>query len=343
MKKLIRNIIWYCYYVYDSFKCTPHKGKVKRIDNEIAENVSKCIARRKPKKIIIFAAYGKKPDDEYISFFLQGVGHALTIVINNTEENKCGVEYFGESLIWVNRPNFGRDIAAYKLGIHSVVKSELKSIEDLALVNDSSFILKESFFNFFKDNFPEDVLAHSYSQTPFPHVRSYLLRIKQPLLDELNSYLMNFPMTKSRYNAVINGEIGISKAVFMKYKIGLWAYSGIFNGELKNNKINSLDLFTSNDFSIIVNFKNDQSISRASIRNFLNDPYQLSRNSFPYIPDVIKREVFEKRLATKEMVYFVIENSELTMSLKRKALTDILISKRHLGIKNILKMRIGEI
>jgi len=321
-----RNILWRCYYVYDLLKCAPHKNKVKITDHEIAEKVSKCVVQRNPEKIIIFAVYEKKLDDEYISFFLKSVGHALTIVINNTDQNKYGVEHFDKSLIWVNRPNFGRDIAAYKLGVHSVVLSDLKSLEDLSLINDSWYILKASLFNFFRDNFPEDVLAHSFSQRPYPHARSYLLRIKQPLLDSLNGFLINFPMAKSRYNAVINGEIGMSKAIFIKYKIGLWAHSGVLTGELNNESLVS-----------------DAVSTVAFMRDFLNDPYEISRNSISYVPDLIKKEMFEKALVTKETVCFVIENSQLPKNLKKNALTDILIRKRHFGIKNLLKLAIGEI
>lgn len=348
MKKLMRNIIWYCYYVYDLLRCVTHKGKVRIADLELLTKVSTFVAQRNPKKVIIFAAYEKKPDDPYISFFLEGVGDALTIVINNTDRDKYGVDCLSESLIWVNRPNFGRDIAAYKLGIHSVLLSDLIGIEDVSLVNDSFFILRRSFFNFFRDDFPEEVLAHSYSQTPFPHARSYLLRIKPPLLDKLNSYLMNFPNARSRYNAVINGEVGMSQEVFTKYRIGIWAYSRFFNIELKNNPIQPLDIFYSADFSKVENFVADTSLSdtlseRLFLRSFLSDPYELARNSFSYIPDLIKREVFDKGLATKDHIYYLIEHSNLPRSVKRQVSSDILVPKRHMGLKTRLKMMIGEI
>jgi hypothetical protein len=58
---------------------------------------------------------------------------------------------------------------------------------------------------------------------------------------------------------------------------------------------------------------------------------------------VIKREVYEKGLASKEKVFSVIENSELPDSAKTELLKQILISKRHFGIANRFKLAIGEI
>lgn len=62
-----------------------------------------------------------------------------------------------------------------------------------------------------------------------------------------------------------------------------------------------------------------------------------------YQLDVIKREIFEKGLETKARVYYSIENSDFPESAKTEVPEQILISKRHFGIINSIKLAIGEI
>ena len=112
----------------------------------------------------------------------------------------------------------------------------------------------------------------------------------------------------------------MSKNVLLQYKIVLWVYSGVFKSRKFPNKNEEI-----------------------YIKNFLKDPYELSSSSYTYQPDVIKREVFEKGLAAKEQVFFLVENSDLPQGAKREILKTILISKRYFGIKNRLKLAIGEI
>lgn len=348
MKKIIRNIAWYSYYLYDRMKCLPSENSVKEIDNKLSTLLANAIDEKKFEKVIIFATYEKEPSDEYIKYFLSKVDHSLTVIINNTIKHEFGVERKDESVIWVNRPNFGRDIASYKLGIRSVLRSKCHPIKDLSLINDSLYILKSKFFDFFTIEFSDDVLAHSYSTLPRPHARSYLMRVKPKLLDRLDAYLETIPFSKSRYNAVINGEIGMSKNVLLKYKIGLWAYSGIFKDVYSGTEIRDLDVYSSDYISnkympkVTKTLENDIK-EKIFIGNFLKDPYELSSTSSMFQPNVIKREVYEKGLASKEKVFSAIENSELPDSAKTELLKKILISKRHFGIKNQLKLAIGEI
>jgi hypothetical protein len=320
MKIIIRNVVWYFYYLYDRIKCQPSKNSARAIDDRLSNQIEIEIAQARPQKVIIFAAYEKERDDDYIEYFISMVEHSLVIIINNTSNHEYGVEKKNRSVIWVNRPNFGRDIAAYKLGIRSVVSAKCKHIKDLSLINDSLYILKSSFFDFFTIEFSEDVLVHSYSSVPRPHARSYLIRLKPKVLDSLGTYLETIPFAKSRYNAIINGEIGMSKNVLLQYKIVLWVYSGVFKSKKFPNKNEEI-----------------------YIKNFLKDPYELSSSSYTYQPDIIKREVFEKGLAAKEQVFFSVENSDLPQGAKREILKTILTSKRYFGIKNRLKLAIGEI
>jgi hypothetical protein len=303
-------------------KCLPSENSVKEIDNKLSTLLANAIDEKKFEKVIIFATYEKELSDEYIKYFLSMVNHSLTVIINNTIKHEFGVERKDESVIWVNRPNFGRDIASYKLGVRSVLRSNCNHIKDLSLINDSLYILKSKFFDFFTIEFSDDVLAHSYSTLPRPHARSYLMRVKPKLLDRIDAYLETIPFSKSRYNAVINGEVGISKNVLLQYKIVLWAYSGVFKKMFSEVKDIEEKVF---------------------IENFLKDPYELSSTSSLFQPNVIKREVYEKGLASKEKVFSVIENSELPDSAKTELLKQILISKRHFGIANRFKLAIGEI
>ena len=348
MKKIIRNIAWYSYYLYDRVKCLPSKNSVKEIDNKLATLLANEIDEKKFEKVIIFATYEKELSDEYIKYFLPMVDHSLTVIINNTIKHEFGVESKDGSVIWVNRPNFGRDIASYKLGVRSVLRSQRNHIKDLTLINDSLYILKSKFFDFFTIEFSDDVLAHSYSTLPRPHARSYLIRLKPKVLDSLDAYLETIPFAKSRYNAVINGEIGMNKNVLLQYKIGLWAYSGIFKEISSREESRDLDVYSSAYISNKYMPKATKTLEKdikekVFIDNFLRDPYELSSTSSMFQPNVIKREVYEKGLASKEKVFSAIENSELPDSAKKELLKQILISKRHFGIKNRLKLAIGEI
>jgi hypothetical protein len=348
MKKIIRNIVWYFYYLYDRIKCWPNKSSVEAIDNRLSKQITLEIAQAAPKKIIIFATYEKVRNDPYIEYFLSMIESSLVIIINNTSNKKYEVETQNRSVIWVNRPNFGRDISSYKLGIRSVVRAKSKQIKDLALINDSLYILKSNFFEFFNIEYPEDILAHSYSTEPRPHTRSYLMRLKPKVLESLDAYLDNIPFAKSRYNAVINGELGMSKNVLLKYKIGLWAYSGIFKRISSAKEVRDLDLYDSNFISKKYLVHLNESLAsdikeKIGIDNFLKDPYELGSSSRMHEPDVIKREVYEKGLASKAQVFFSIENSDLTECAKSQLLKKILISKRYIGIKNRFKLAIGEI
>lgn len=348
MKKLIRNVAWYFYYLYDRTRCLPKKNSVEAIDNRLSRQITLEIEQAAPEKVIIFATYEKARDDRYIDYFLSMVENSLVIIINNTSNNEYDVEKQNRSVIWVNRPNFGRDISSYKLGIRSVVSSKCKTIKDVSLINDSLYILKSRFFGFFTIDFPEDVFAHSFSTAPRPHARSYIMRLKPKVLKRLDTYLGSIPFAKSRYNAVTNGEIGMSKNVLLKYKIGLWAYSGIFKRLFSPNEVREIDVYGSNYISnAYISEPNELLVSdikeRLNIENFLTDPYELSSGSIMYSPDVIKREIFEKGLATKAQVFFSVENSDLPEDAQNHILKQILITKRHFGIKNRLKLAIGEI
>lgn len=348
MKKIIRNIVWHFYYLYDRIKCWPNKNSVEAIDNRLSKQITFEIAQAAPEKIIIFATYEKARTDDYIEYFLSMIESSLVIIINNTSSKAYEVEKQNKSVIWVNRPNFGRDISSYKLGIRSAVRVKNKQIKDLALINDSLYILKSKFFEFFNIEFSEDILAHSYSTVPRPHARSYLIRLKPKVLESLDAYLDSIPFAKSRYNAVINGELGMSKNVLLKYKLGLWAYSGIFKRMYSGTEVRDLDIYgsihLSNKFISNLNESLASDIKEEiMLENFLKDPYEISSASSMYQPDVIKREVFEKKLASKEQVFFSIENSDLPSGAKTELLKQILITKRHLSIKNRLKLAIGEI
>lgn len=169
MKKIIRHTLWYFYYLYDRIKCKPSKNSVKEIDNRLSIQLADEINQQKCEKFIIFATYEKEPDDEYLKYFISMVDHSLVIIINNTNKNKYDVMKKNGFVVWVDRPNFGRDIASYKLGVRSVLRVKCNQIKDITLLNDSLYILKSKFFNFFKIEFSEDVLAHSYSTVPHPY------------------------------------------------------------------------------------------------------------------------------------------------------------------------------
>lgn len=348
MKKIIRNVLWYFYYIYDRIKCMPIKNSVIEIDNRLSIQLADKINQQKCEKVIVFATYEKEPDDEYLKYFISMVDQSLVIIINNTNKHEYGVKKKNGFVLWVDRPNFGRDISSYKLGIRSVLRAKCNQIKDISLLNDSLYILKSKFFNFFEIEFSEDVLAHSYSTVPRPHARSYLMRLKPKVLESLETYLETIPFGKSRYNAVINGEVGMSKNTLLNYKIGLWAYTAVFKGMYSETEVQDLDVYGSNYISNTFILHPKETLVRdirekIRIENILKDPYEISSSSLMHHPDVIKREVFEKGLASKERVFFSIENSDLPDGAKIELLKQILISKRHLGIKNRFKLAIGEI
>lgn len=366
MNTIVKKFLWFCYYVYDLLKCAPKKNTVHEIDAKITQRLSKAISDKNPEQIIIFATYEKNVSDEYISYFLANLKDKFVVIINNTNIGEFGIECEVDNYIWVNRPNFGRDISCYAVGINSVVLAESRNIKDVCLINDSVYILKTSFFDFFNHEFRSDILAHSFSVNPYPHARSYLLRIKISVAVRLYDYLKKLPTAKSRYNAVINGEIGMSKAIFLKHRIGIWSYQRMLEEDNFINDLPVFDVFTAGIYSeeFTRNLKSlrhlpekfaesfaekfaesfaDDARERFYLKNILNDPYELSHNTPGFRPDIIKREVVEKGLASKQLAYSVVEHSELPGSAKVELLENILIPKRYLGIKTRLKMMIGEI
>ena len=354
MKNKINNftksLLWLCYYILDRLRCAPLQKKVGQIDTNIVKELSKIISEKKLRKIIIFSCYEKDITDEYINHFLKNVEDIFVIFINNTEKKEYGLTHVENNFLWIDRPNYARDVGGYKVGISAAVLSKNHILEDISFTNDSVYILRSDFYDFFRKKFSEDIMGHSYSVKPYPHVRSYLFRIKASVAPRLNKYLSTLPLAKSRYNAVKNGEIGMSKKVFLKSKIGLWVYNGTFKDEYSSDKVSTLDTLQSDMVGNMKFTEIDKAISiaeeakpRIYLKNFLSDPYEFTRNSPNYKPHLIKREVFEKGLASKEQVFYSVQNSDLPINAQKQILTNILISKRHIGIKVRIKMAIGEI
>lgn len=348
MKNTIKNILWYIYYLWDMVKCLRKRNTTRTIDaqlaSEIVEHLKKIGACD---TIIIFACYEKQRNDIYFKHFVEKNTGKVIIFINNTNIERYAVEAIGDGNVWVNRPNFMRDIGAYKVGVTAIHMLQSKALQQVVLINDSVYILRDELYNFLNYNGGTDVLGHSYSTTPYPHVRSYFLVIKSSIVSDLYHYLNRLPVTRSRYAAVIHGEVGMSKWVFLKSSISLLKHYHNYRVEKDRSDlkiIDIVDVFKNTfltDKLLFELYENLKPITR--LNNALSDPYRIESTSSSYCPDLIKREVFEKSLATEAKIMNIIQAADLPVDLKNLILRNILIVKKPKNMVTKIKMMIGEI
>lgn len=349
MKKIIRNILWRLYYYYDRLKFKKHQAHISNIDSEISLDVSRRISNLGVKRIVLFATYKKNINHDYLKYFFDKIKSAHIIVLNNCERNEYGVEFSNEKLTWVNRPNFGRDIGAYKVGLSCILNARNLKLEDITFLNDSIFLLNDEIFQFFDAEFDADILGHSFSNSPTPHLRSYLFRVKLPLIQPIWDYLNKLPLTRSRYAAVIHGELGLSQNVFLKYDIQLWKLIASNKNENFDELIYAKDVLLENPMLIgHLNEKTLRDIFNQMARyirmnDLLLDPYQLELSSSNFVPDVLKREVFDKNLASATKIKSVVLLSQLPVEVQPKVLEEILLSKFNRTFIYKVKAKIGEI
>ncbi|NQY42729.1 MAG: hypothetical protein HRT87_05225 [Legionellales bacterium] len=347
-KKIIRLASWYSYYWFDRICCYPKQHEVLKTDLDIENNLREQLAGAETNiPIILYACFEKEYDDPYLIHFAQNNSKNIIIFINNTNKKKLGVSRISSNHIWVNRQNYMRDIGAYRLGINALYNLAIAKANEVILINDSIYILRKDMYEFFRAMDNSEVLCHSFSTNPHRHVRSYLFRINSNLIEQINIYLDSLPITRSRFAAVIHGEIGMSKHVLLRQEINLWKY----------RKINDLSKYIpepditeilqeeklQNQISGILTKMLAENTNIKRTNNTLFDPYEISSTSSGFTPDIIKKEVFDKNLATEDKIIRVIQSSDIPIHIKPNIIRDILILKKHRGIKYRIKKAIGEI
>jgi len=319
MKTLLLRLLWFSYFCYDYLSCIPSFKRIRDIDSKLSIKLSNYLRANKTKtNIVIFACYEKDLKDDYINYFISKLKDCQLIIINNSNENKPSISEVGKRVVWINRPNFSRDIGAYRLGISACKRSKLKPSDTITLTNDSFFVLKDSFFDFLVSPLQSEVIGHSFSSSPEPHIRSYCLRFNPKILDKLAIYLARIKPLRSRYSAIIQGEIGMSKNVLLK-----------------------------RDFRIRLLHSPVESIKKQRINNtsgdFILDPYEISQTTTTYMPEIIKREVVEKGLAKSKLVASMVSQSSLPNNVKNSILHRMLIDKTKKNLAYRFKRFIGEI
>lgn len=349
MKKIIKHILWRLYYYYDLMKFQKHQAYINNIDSEISLDVSRRISKLDTKRILLFATYKKNINHRYLKYIFDKIKLAHIIVLNNCETNEYGVEFSDEKLTWVNRPNFGRDIGAYKVGLSCILNAKNLKLEDVTFLNDSIFLMNDEIFQFFDTDFDADILGHSFSNSPTPHIRSYLFRVKLPLIQPIWDYLNKLPLTRSRYAAIMHGELGLSQNVLLKYDIKLWKLIPSSKKENFDELKYAIDVFK--EYPVLLRSINEktsrgvfnQIAQSIKTRDSLLDPYQLELSSSKFVPDVLKREVLDKNLASEAKLNRVVLSSQLPIEVQAKVLAEIFLPKYNQTFIYKVKSKIGEI
>ena len=341
MKSIIRELVWKAYYYIDYLKCRPHFSEVMQVDDALCsemverlQNIN-CIG-----SALIIATHNKLRQSNYINYLISKLNDRPVIVVNNTSTGHYKSEMIGDNVVWVDRPNYLRDIGAYRLAVKAICQLQNEELNRVVLMNDSFYVLREDFFKHISHPFEEDVVSHSFSEYPTPHFRSYWLSLKPKLLPALNEYLQKIPLTRSRYAAIRMGELGMSRCVFLNYVCNVLpiadrvceqnsvAYSNILR--LDEARVWSQPCFTT-------------AINKLHYHNESLDPYEMSKASESFVPAIIKREVYEKGLANKVQCLFWIKSSDIPERMHNEIAKEVLINTRPRTFINLFKRNIGEI
>jgi hypothetical protein len=151
--------------------------------------------------------------------------------------------------------------------------------------------------------------------------------------------LQKIPPTKSRYAAIKMGELGMSKYVFLNHICGVLP---IPDGVCEHNSLAYRAEAIKEKIGSIENIKNI-AIKKLHFHNESLDPYEMKNASTYFIPAIIKREVYEKRLAAREQCLFWIKSSEIPEHMQDEITREILLNTRPRSFLNLLKRKIGEI
>jgi hypothetical protein len=289
--------------------------------------------------VVILATYNKSPESPYINYLLSKLGGQSIIAINNTNDEHFNTKIIKDNIIWVDRPNYLRDIGAYRLGLKAICLNQKIKPNKIILMNDSYYILREEFFDQIAQAFDGDVVAHSFSTKPMPHFRSYFLSIKPVIFAALNEYLNKIPPTKSRYCAIKFGELGMSQNIFLNHVSRILPIGDHFNEKNKLAYVYHLSKLQ----IALSEVPNKIALKRLHYDNESLDPYNLKEASDCFIPAIIKREVYEKGLASMGQCLFWIKLSDIPEHIHQDIIKDILINTRIPSIANRFKRMIGEI
>lgn len=342
MKRFIRGLLWKAYYYFDFVNCLPHFSKVRQVDNALSSEIIRKLQHLKfVGSVVVIATYNQSSQSRYINYLISKLNTQLVIVVNNTDSGYYKSEIVRENVIWVDRPNYLRDIGAYRLAVKAICQLQITGLERVILMNDSIYVLREDFFKHILQPFEEDVVSHSFSENPAPHLRSYLLSIRSTLLSSLDEYLQKIPPTKSRYAAINMGELGMSQHVFLNH---ICRHLPLVDN-IPNHNLHAYGFMVeANDQKIASNkFIRNIAINKLHYYNESLDPYEMKKASNYFIPAIIKRELYEKGLATREQCLFWIKSSDIPEGMHNEIICNILLNKRQRSFVNLLKRKIGEI
>jgi len=340
MKSLIIELLWKAYYYFDYLNCLPHFSEVRQVDDTLCTEIfNKLHSINFDRSIVILATFNKSNQSQYINYLLSKLKDQPVIVVNNNSFGIYKSEIINENVIWVDRPNYLRDIGAYRLAISAICRFQNTRLGRVILMNDSFYVLREDFFQHISKTFEEDVVSHSFSEKPVPHFRSYWLSLKPTLLPALDRYLQKIPPTKSRYAAIKLGELGMSQYIFSNYICNVFP---VIESVCEHNLFAYMAEIIKDNISSLENIKTI-AINKLHYRNESLDPYEMKKASDYFIPSIIKREVYEKGLATREQCLFWIKSSEIPEHMRNEIAREVLINTRQQSLVNIFKRKIGEI
>lgn len=340
MKSIIRELLWKTYYYIDYLKCRPHFSEVMQVDDALcSEMVERLQHINFLGSAVIVATYNKSRWSKYINYLISKLNDRPVIVVNNSSAGCYKLEIIGDDVIWVDRPNYLRDIGAYRLAVKALCQLQNAGLNRIVLMNDSFYVLREDFFTHISQSFEEDVVSHSFSEIPTPHFRSYWLSLKPKLLPALNEYLQKIPLTRSRYAAIKMGELGMSRYVFLNYVCNVLP---ITDSTCDRNSIAYMADVSDKEYVSNQPVKT-MVIKKLHYHNESLDPYEMKKASNFFMPAIIKREVYEKGLASKVNCLFWIKSSDIPEYVHNEIAGEVLINRRPRTLANYIKTKIGEI
>lgn len=340
MKSIIKALLWKLYYYIDYVKCRPHFSKVIKADDALcSEMVEMLESINLSGSVVIIATYNKSSRSSYINYLISKLKYGVVVVVNNSDSQTYNSEIIEENVIWVDRPNYLRDIGAYRLAVKAISQLKNAKLNRIVLMNDSFYVLREDFFKHISQPFEEDVIAHSFSENPTPHFRSYWLSLKPNLISALNGYLQQIPPTTSRYAAIKMGELGMSRYVFLNYVCNVLP---IADSACDRNSVAYMADIIDKKYDSNQSVKT-MAIKKLRYHNESLDPYETAKASDYFIPAIIKREIYEKGLANKVQCLFWINSSDIPDHIHNDIAREVLINKRPRNLANSFKIKIGEI
>lgn len=117
---------------------------------------------------------------------------------------------------YVERPNYGRDFASYKMGLE-IAKELSPDLPDVIFCNDSVFYLEKGQSQFWERlmSAPYDMCAATDSEQVRPHLMSYCLRVSSRCANSpaFRKFWTNYVPTNLRPLTILLGEISLTRSV----------------------------------------------------------------------------------------------------------------------------------